>query len=164
MLSAVLLAAMLAATPQVSSRTNAVVFGPQPMTVSAQSVTPATITFTAPDPDTNATVAGSASASLKFTLAMGKTAWSVAVSSPGFTNCATVPVSAVTATATCTTTSGTSSCSNGALSAAGTTIASGTKANPASAFTITIAFTLADSWTYIASSSCSLALTYSITG
>ena len=166
MLSGLLLVAMLAATPQPASLAS-VIIGPQPLTVTAGTVTvtPATISFTAPNPTANPTVAGSASAVLHFTLAAGASTWNVKVSAPAsFTNCSTVPVTAITASATCTTVTGTSSCTSGALSTGGTQIASGNKTGGAAAFTITIAFTLADSWAYIASSACSLALTYSVTG
>ncbi len=166
MLPQVFLAAILAATPQGAAHPEAIIGGaPRALAVSGPTVTPASISFTATNPDNAATVTGSASAVLRFSIAATSN-WSVAVSAPAsFTNCSTVPVTAVTATATCTTTVGTSNCTSGALSTGGTTIATGRHTGSgADAYTITIAFTLADSWAYIASAACSLAVTYSITG
>jgi hypothetical protein len=51
-----------------------------------------------------------------------------------------------------------------ALSTAGVQMASGTQTFISSAnYSVTLSFTLQDSWKYIASSSCSLSLTYTIT-
>ena len=135
--------------------------------VSNAAVTPSAITFTANDPDTNSTVSGSANAQVSWKTTGGATArtWSVTVSAPAtFSSCATVPASAVTVS--CVSVSGGHSGTCGgaaALSTTGTQVASGEESTGTASYSVTLGFTLADSWKYIASSSCSLSVTYNIT-
>src|SRR5271166_5322652 len=79
----------------------------KPLTVSARqasgdfslSVSPATIVFHAANPDSAPVVSGSAGASVSWQNGDGKSGnWSLTVQagSPGFSNCPTVPISAVT--------------------------------------------------------------------
>src|SRR5579884_4434600 len=73
------------------------------ITLGAVSASPATISFTATDPDLGS-VAGSATSSVRWTTTNGSASrtWDAAVSAStaSFTNCGTVPVSAVKVTCT----------------------------------------------------------------
>ena len=137
-------------------------------TMSAVSANPGTISFTATDPDLGA-VSGSSAATISWMTSGGSggNTWSLSVQASGtsFTGCATVPTSAVTAT--CTGVSGGSGGTCGGsvpLSTAAQQVASGNEASGNNkAYSVTLSFTLADSWSYIANSSCSLSLTYTVT-
>lgn len=131
-------------------------------------VTPATITFTATNPATAPLVAGSTSASATWTVLSGGNNWNLTVqaSAPTFTNCATVPISAVKvscASATVGSLGGSAACSAPfQLSTAPTQAAGGAEGALAYNYSVTLNFTLADSWKYIAETSpaCTLNLTY----
>ena len=131
-------------------------------------VTPATLTFTASNPGTAPVVAASSPTFVSWQVVSGGSNWSLRVkaNSPHFANCPTVPVSAVTvscASASVLPAGGTSGCSGPfALSTADTQVAGGSEGPTAYAYSVTINFTLADSWKYIAETipACSLSLTY----
>ena len=136
-------------------------------TISNTTVTPASITFTATNPGSLPVVGGSSGAVVSWTTAgsiFGS--WNLTVSAPAnFTSCPTVPVSAVTVS--CSSVSGGTGGACGgssALSTGGVQMASGTQGLllPGN-YSVNLNFTLQDSWKYIASSSCSLTLTYTIT-
>jgi hypothetical protein len=131
-------------------------------------VSPAAIAFSATDPDTAPVDAGSGPASITWqNLDFTQGAWSLTVQagSAGFTNCATVPVSAVTVSCATVSTSigGSGACSAPfTLSTSAQTVAGGTQSVLTYSYSVTINFTLADNWKYIAetSPSCSLSLSY----
>ena len=137
-------------------------------TLGAVSASPTTISFTSTDPSLG-TVSGSSAATISWTASGGSSSntWTLSVQASGatFASCATVPTSAVTAT--CTGVTGGSGGACGAsvpLSTAAHQVASGNEANGAAAksYSVTLNFTLADSWSYIANSSCTLSLTYTV--
>ena len=131
-------------------------------------VTPATISFAATDPGSVPVVAGSATASVSWTAIGSGNNWSLTAqaSSSTFTNCPTVPVSAVQVK--CSTVSvvglgGSGSCAGSfPLSTSPQVVASGSEGLVSLSYTSTITFTLADSWKYIAQTSpaCTISLTY----
>jgi len=131
-------------------------------------VSPATITFSATNPDQAPMDAGSAPASITWeNLDFNQGNWSLTVqaTSAGFANCPTVPVSAVTVSCASASTNsgGSGACAAPfALSTSAQTVASGSQAFLTYSYSVSINFTLADSWKYIAetSPSCSLSLSY----
>lgn len=141
---------------------------PLATTVPTASVTPAAITFSATDPDTTPVVNGSASAVVAWTTKGGATArtWNVTAKAAAttFSSCSTVPVSAVTVTCASVTGGHSGVCSAATtLSTTATQVASGDEATGTASYSVTLSFTLADNWKYIASSSCSLSVSYTIT-
>ncbi len=142
---------------------------PKPLATSIKNAaaTPATITFTGTNPDSTPSVAGSAAVAVTWrTTGSHSGAWNLQVSAPStFSSCATVPAGAVAVT--CGSVTGGSSGACGTpqpLSTTGTQIADGIEGNGAAAtYTVNLTFTLQDSWKYIASSSCSLTVSYLIT-
>lgn len=131
-------------------------------------VVPATVSFTATDPD-SPLVAGSATTTVSWTVTgNGGRTWNLGLSSAAttFTNCTTVPISAVTVT--CTSASaggGTSTATCGAastLSNTRTPVASGTEGTFSRSYSVTLTYTLTDQWKYIARTSppCTLSITY----
>jgi hypothetical protein len=138
-----------------------------PTTLSAISASPSTISFTATDPDLGS-VAGSSAATISWMTSSGNknNTWTLAVqaSAASFTSCPTVPTSAVKATCTGVTGGNNGSCGGGInVSTVPQQVASGKEANGANkAYSVTLNFTLADSWSYIAGSSCTLNLTYTV--
>ena len=130
--------------------------------------TPATITFNATNPGTAPVVAGSATASVTWQVLSGGNNWSLKVqaSAPTFVNCPTVPVSAVTVT--CASASGgalggSATCAGSfPLSTTAVQVAGGAEGLIAYNYSVTINFTLADRWKYIAETNpaCSVSLTY----
>jgi len=141
---------------------------PMATTLSAISASPATISFTATDPDLGP-FAGNSSATVSWSTSGGSagSTWTLKVqaSAATFASCGTVPTSAVKAT--CTGVAGGSAGTCGAavnLSTSAQQVASGNEASGAGkAYSVTLNFSLADSWSYIANSSCSLTLTYTVT-
>ena len=133
-----------------------------------------TISFAATNPTTLPVVTGTPQATATFAArgSGGGNTWTLKVNAAAtaFTNCATVPVSAVTVTCATATVTGltgthgaTAACAAAfPLSTTATTVASGYDANNTLTYTVTITFTLADSWKYIAemSPACTSALTY----
>ena len=169
----IIAAILMASSPQIAARGGSAARPVTPVKPLATTIntaiaaTPATVTFTATNPDSAPSDSGSATVTLTWKTAGGATArtWNVKASAPAaFTSCATVPSSAVTATCTSVTGGTGSTCSAaGALSTAGIQIASGDEATGTAAYTVKLTYTLADSWEYIASSSCSLTVTYLLT-
>lgn len=143
--------------------------------ITAMAANPATITFTATDPD-NPTVSGSSPGTVTFSLQGGALArtWSLTVraASTTFTGCTTVPVSAVTATCSSATvqnvsgTIGTALCNAATtLSTGAATVAHGNEGGQRDNYTVVIGYTLNDRWSYIAATSptCPVTLTYTLT-
>jgi hypothetical protein len=163
--SGILLASASAKAPGTLSPA-VVRLAPQATSISNQSVTPAAITFTATSPDNSPVVSGSSSALVGWSID-GNTniSWTLSVSAPAtFGSCPTVPASAVTVS--CGTVSGgTGGVCGGSrsLSTTPTQIANGAGASGNRSYSASLSFTLQDSWKYIASSSCSVTVTYSIT-
>ena len=139
-------------------------------------VSPGTVSFAASDPDLG-TFAGSPATSVTWNLTGGNasTTWTLRVASSGSwfgggsAGCGTVPAGAVTVTCASATTSGgvssTASCSAaGGLSTTYRTIASGQEGSGKPSFTVTLSFTLLDSWSYVANVSppCTLNVSYSL--
>lgn len=173
MLPLLLFASLLSGAAPVSAsqapaRVSPAIIRPQPMATSipTMSVTPAAITFTATDPTGTPVVTGSAGAVVKWSTKGGATAntWTLQVNAPTtFSACPTVPANAVKVTCG-SVTGGTGACSAAkSLTNTAATIASGTESKGNTAYTVNLTFTLQDSWKYIATSSCSLAVTYTIT-
>lgn len=172
-LSIVLLAAMAAGRPIIPPRRLRPAANPAPQAANfTLTATPATITFnTTNNPSTTPVVAGSQAATITWsTLAIfDGSNWTLKVqaNSPTFTNCPLVPTSAVTVS--CTAASiggigGTAVCSSPfPLSTTSLQVAGGSVGNLFTYnYSVTINFTLADSWKYIAEQNpaCSLTLTY----
>jgi hypothetical protein len=148
----------------------------RPMAASPQAndftltVSPATINFNATNPGTAPVVAGSPAATATWSaLSFGGGNWSLTVqaASPTFTNCSTVPVSAVTVTCTAASVGslgGSASCAPPAplSSTQAVPVANGSEGLIALNYSVTISFTLADNWKYIAETSpaCTLSLNY----
>jgi hypothetical protein len=134
----------------------------------ALTVSPATISFTGTNPSSAPVVAGSATASVTWSNpANGAGNWNLTVQSGGasFSNCSRVPVSAVTVTCSSATADkgGKGTCGAPfALSAAPRQVASGTQQPNTGNYSVTLTFTLADSWKYTAQTnpSCTLSLSY----
>ena len=135
--------------------------------ISNQAVTPGSINFSATDPDTSPAVSGSSAAVVSWqTTGTLASSWNLKVSAPAsFSSCPTVPISAVTVS--CGSVAGGSAGTCGgstALSTSPIQIASGTEGFLLNtSYSVSLNFTLQDSWKYIASSSCSLSVTYTIT-
>jgi hypothetical protein len=172
--SIALLAAMAAGPPavRVPRRPHPAVSAPKPQAANfTLNVSPATITFTTTNnPSATPVVAASQPATLTWTATsfLDNNNWTLTVQSgaASFANCPGVPVSAVTVT--CTAASlggfgGTASC-NGpfTLSTAPQQIAGGGIGIFTYNYSVTVNFTLADSWKYIAEQTpaCSLTLNY----
>jgi hypothetical protein len=138
-------------------------------TLASVSATPGTISFTATDPDLGS-VSGSSTSTVSWTTTGGTfpNVWTLKVqaSAATFGNCPTVPASAVTvACANAYTAFGICSASF-PLSTSAQQVAVGVEGNnPNQPYSVTINFTLADSWSYIAKQSppCTLTLTYTVT-
>jgi hypothetical protein len=132
------------------------------------SATPASITFQGTDPDSS-TVAGSSAATVTW-VGFGSTAsWNLTVQAPSttFQGCPTVPVSAVrvSCSSAAVTGGGTAACAaSTTLSTTPQIVASGNQGF-FSSYTVTLTFTLTDSWKFIAETSpqCSLSVTYTST-
>jgi len=170
------LVGLAAASPALFAQTKARVVVPAerifPMatTLGAVTASPATISFAATDPDLGP-FTGSSSATVSWTTSGGAagSTWTLKVQAAAatFASCATVPTSAVTAMCTGVAGGTGGACTGGsgfALSTAGQQVASGKEATGiGKSYSVTINFTLADSWSYIAKSSCTLSLTYTVT-
>ena len=165
-----LLAATAAGRPVTPAPKLRPMANPAPQTANfTPTATPATISFNAINPATEPTVAGSSTATISWTVSSTSiSSWTLKIKANAawFTNCSTVPLSAVTVS--CASASiggaGTATCSNPlALSTTAQQVAGGSLGSYGShTYTVTINFTLADSWKYIAETSpaCSLSLTY----
>ena len=132
------------------------------------SASPATISFQANDPDSPSDPGNSAATVGWWSYGGNGAAWSLTARAAAstFSNCPTVPVSAVTVSCTSATVSGGSgSCRPPfTLSTSPQNIAVGTQ-GALSQYTVNLTFTLSDSWKFIAqlSPSCSLSITYTAT-
>jgi hypothetical protein len=139
-------------------------------TLSAISAAPGTISFTATDPDLGS-FAGNSSATISWTTSGGSAGntWNLKVhaAAASFTNCATVPRSAIRVSCGGVTGGSAGACGGAiTLSGASQQIASGKESSSTGApYSVTLNFTLADSWSYIAKQapSCTLSLTYTVT-
>jgi hypothetical protein len=135
------------------------------------SVSPATITFTATNPDSAPVDLGNAGAWVSWQSRVGKAgSWSLTVQagSPGFSNCPAIPISAVTVfcASAATNTGRSGNCSPPfALSTSPQVVARGNQGTTTFSYAVTLSFTLADNWKYTAetSPSCSLSLSYAAT-
>ena len=131
-------------------------------------VTPATLTFIAINPGAVPVVPASSLTSVFWQTISGNNNWSLRVQakSPTFSNCPTVPVSAVTvscASANVYAFGGSAACSGPfPLSTTAAQVAGGAEGLVAFSYSATINFTLADNWKYIAETTppCALSLTY----
>jgi hypothetical protein len=139
-------------------------------TISNQAVAPATISFTATDPDLgNFPGSSGATVSWKTTNGAAVRTWAltVAAGAANFTSCATVPASAIKATCSSVTGGTSGLCASAIqLSTTGTQIASGNESASTNApYSVSLTFTLADSWRHIAEQApaCTLNLSYTIT-
>jgi len=141
-----------------------------PGTISA---TPATIKFTANNP--GSAVAGSSSATVGWSITGGVSGhtWTLSVyaNSATFGGCTTVPASAVgvsCSSATVTGTGATASCQSGGpftlpTTAPGQQVASGNEGSYSShTYSVVLNYQFADSWEYIANTSCPLTITYTV--
>jgi hypothetical protein len=144
---------------------------PKPLAIANFSVYPITaVSFAATNPDSPA-VAGNTSVTVSGLIGANQAGASfklqVYAAGATFSNCTTIPVSAVTITCTSLFNPGNNdvSCASPAtLSTSPVTVASGTLPNAGSStsFWVTFSYTLTDSWEYIAqtSSACALNVTY----
>ena len=175
MLPTMLFAGLLSAiasgsVSQTPARATPAIVRPQPKArnISGAAVTPATISFTATDPAGAPIVNGSASATVSWNTAgnSGTPTWTLQVSAPTtFTSCPTVPASAVIVTC-ASVTGGTAGACSSPTSLSPTPVQMAGGAEPGSGsnpYSVNLTFTLQDTWEYIASSSCSLSVTYTIT-
>jgi|SRR5208282_2356413 len=179
LMTAVMAPSMMHAQARTAAKTRTAVAPGTQATVQATSVTtmtatPATINFSATDPDLGS-VTGSSAATVTISLKGQSIAnnWTLGIKAGAatFTGCATVPASAVTATCSSVVVSGTTgiagtgACGGAVgLSTTSTTVASGKEGSAKDTYTVTINFTLTDSWQYIAATAptCPLTLTYSL--
>jgi hypothetical protein len=138
-------------------------------TVGTLIATPGTISFQATNPNLG-TVSGSSSGTVSFFVLGGShtQGWSVSVQagSTTFVGCPTIPTSAVRVSCSGANVSGgagTGSC-NGSfpLSTVSQQVAGGAEGDGTNSYSVTINFTLAESWRYVANPSCSFTLTYTV--
>ncbi|HUS05788.1 MAG TPA: hypothetical protein VMZ52_05820 [Bryobacteraceae bacterium] len=139
-------------------------------TMATVSATPGNISFQATNPDMG-TVSASSPGSLTWTAQSGSHLqnWTVTVqaSSSSLAGCPAIPVSAIRVSCGSATVSGgggTGACSSGSfpLSTSPQQIAGGAQGDGANSYSVSMNFTLADSWRYLANSACTLTLTYSV--
>lgn len=164
----ILLVAVAAKPPVVVRKLHPLAATPQAQGNFTLTVSPATISFSAVNPGTSPAVAGSSTATAQWTALGSGNNWTLTVqaAAPSFSNCSAVPVSAVTVT--CSSTSvfglgGSGSCAGSfPLSITPQVVASGSEGLVSLEYTVTISFTLSDSWKYIAETNpaCTLSLTY----
>jgi hypothetical protein len=137
-------------------------------TVSSVSAAPGTIGFQAANPG-QGVVSGSSPGSLTWLVSSGSVLknWTLSVQAgaSSFSSCPTVPASAIQVNCGSATAGGggTGSCSGSfPLSTTPQQIAGGLQGNGTNSYSVSINFTLAESWRYVANSSCILSITYSI--
>jgi hypothetical protein len=137
-------------------------------TVHLLSASPGTISFQASNPDSGM-VTGSSPASLSWSIQSGSTlkGWTLSVQadSSSFAGCPTVPVSAVQVSCGSATAGGggTGACGGSfPLSTSPGQIAGGAQGDGTNSYLVSINFTLAESWRYVAKPSCSITLNYSV--
>lgn len=137
--------------------------------VSSLSAAPATVTFYATNPNSGA-VAGSSQATISWQVVSGShlQGWSLSVqaASASFMNCSQIPASAVQVSCSAAPVSGgngSGTCGGPApLSTTLQQVAGGAEGDNTNTYTVYLTFTLAESWRYVANSSCTLSLTYSV--
>ncbi|HUQ94019.1 MAG TPA: hypothetical protein VM120_20230 [Bryobacteraceae bacterium] len=138
-------------------------------TINSLMATPGTISFPATNPNAGV-VSGSSSATISWTVQNGSPlqSWTISVqaSASTFTGCSTVPVSAVSvacASASVGGGGGTGSCGGAmTLSTVAQQVAAGVEGDGTQSYLVLINYTLAESWRYVANSSCTLTLTYTV--
>lgn len=145
------------------------VAAPQPQAANFNlTIVPTSVLFTATDPD-SPLVAGNSTTTVTWNVAGALLqAWSLSLSSAAatFTNCPTVPISAVTVTCNSATVDGFFGSANcGAaspLSNSPVTVASGRNGLGTANYSVTLSYRLTDQWKYIARTSpqCTLNITY----
>lgn len=135
-------------------------------TISSVSAAPETVSFQAANPAQGG-VSGSSPGSLSWFVSSGSVLknWTLSVqaSSSNFSNCPTIPASAIQVSCGAATAGGggTGACSSSfPLSTNPVQIAGGLQGNGTNPYSVSIHFTLAESWRYIANSSCTLSVTY----
>jgi hypothetical protein len=138
-------------------------------TLGSLSATPGTLSFQASNPDA-AMVAGSSPGSLTWRLLSGSHLqnWTLSVQagSSSFAGCPTIPVSAVQVS--CSTAhvsggGGTGACGGSfPLSTTLQQSAGGLEGDGTNSYSISMNFTLAESWRYIANPSCTISITYTV--
>lgn len=149
-------------------------FGPSRLslsmaTIGSLSASPGTISFQASNPDAGI-VSGSAPGNLTWMLLAGSQLqnWTLSVQSGSstFVGCPTIPISAVRVNCSSATVSGgggAGGCSGSfPLSTTPQQIAGGTQGDGTNSYSVLMNFTLDESWRYIADSTCTLTLTYSV--
>jgi hypothetical protein len=138
-------------------------------TLGAVSATPGTISFQAANPDGGA-VSGSAPGNVTWMVLSGSHLqnWSLSVQagSSTFTGCPTIPISAIhvsCGSASVSGGSGTGACSGSfPLSTTAQQVAGGAEGDGTKSYSVSVNFTLAESWRYVANSGCIITLTYSV--
>jgi hypothetical protein len=138
-------------------------------TLGSVSATPGAVSFQATNPDAG-TVSGSSQGSLTWMVLSGSHLqnWTLSVQagSTAFVSCPTIPVSAVKvncSTAMVSGGGGTGACSGSLpLSTSLQQIAAGAEGDGTNSYSVSINFTLAESWRYVPDSSCAITLTYSV--
>jgi hypothetical protein len=138
-------------------------------TLGALSATPGTISFQASNPD-GGLVSGFSPASLTFMVLSGSHLqnWTLSLQagSNSFVGCSYIPISAIRVNCGSASVSGgggTGSCAGSfPLSTASQQIAGGAQGDGSNSYSVSINFTLAESWRYIANSACTITLTYAV--
>lgn len=136
-------------------------------TVGSFSATPGTVSFQANNPDAG-TLSSTGSAGWMVLSGSHLQNWTLSVQagSTSFAGCSAIPVSAVRVNCNAASVSGgagTGTC-NGSfpLSTTAQQIASGAEGDGTNTYSVSINFTLAESWSYVANPSCSISLTYTV--
>jgi hypothetical protein len=138
-------------------------------TLGSVSATPGTISFQAANPDLGI-VSGSSPGSLTWMVLGGSHLqnWTLSVQagSSAFVGCPTIPISAIQVNCGSANVSGgggTGACSGSfPLSTTAQQIAGGAQGDGTNSYAVTVNFTLAESWRYIANSACTITLTYTV--
>jgi len=136
-------------------------------TLGSVSASPGTISFQASNPDLG-TVSGSSPASLNWMVLGGSHLqnWTLSVQagSSSFSGCPTIPISSVRVNCGAASVSGgngTGACSGSfPLSTTAHQIAGGAEGDGTNSYSVSINFTLAESWRYVANPACTLTITY----
>jgi len=138
-------------------------------TLGSLSATPGTISFQATNPELGL-VSGSSPGSLGWIVLSGSHAqnWTVSVQagSSSFVGCPTIPISAIRVTCGAATVSGgagTGACSGSfPLSTTPQQVAGGLEGTGTNSYSVSMNFTLAESWRYVANSACIITITYTV--
>jgi hypothetical protein len=138
-------------------------------TLGSLSASPGTISFQASNPDLG-TVSGSSPGSLTWMVLSGSHLqnWTLSLQagSSTFTGCPTIPVSAIQVSCSSAHVSGgggTGACSGSfPLSTTLQQSAGGLEGDGTNSYSISLNFTLAESWRYIANPSCTITITYTV--